>query len=118
MGVRFAFGAGMSVVAGLAGNVFSPVVGGMFLAFPAILPATLTLLEKKHGTEAAVHDDRGAVLGAIGLVAFALVAAALFTVVAPAFVLIAATVAWAVAAVAVYLAVAAWRRENKGPSRP
>lgn len=48
LGVRFAFGACASIVAGLVGTAFSPVVGGMFLAFPAILPATLTLLEQKH----------------------------------------------------------------------
>ncbi len=35
---------------------FGPRVGGLFLAFPAILPATLTLLEKKEGKTKACAD--------------------------------------------------------------
>src|SRR5438876_639488 len=65
LALRFAFGAGISIIAGLAGLLVSSRFGGMFLAFPAILPATLTLLEEKDGTEHAVHDVRGAALGAI-----------------------------------------------------
>ena len=62
-------------------------------AFPAILPATLTLLEQKHGTEDAVHDTRGAVLGAIGLVPFAVVAAVCFGRLIAAFVVALASLA-------------------------
>lgn len=105
LAIRFAFGAGVSVVAAVIGKAFSPVVGGMFLAFPAILPATLTLLEKKHGTEDAEHDNRGAVLGALGLVAFALTAASLFGRIGPPLVLVAATVSWVVVATAAYLVI-------------
>lgn len=47
-------------------------------AFPAILPATLTLLEHDDGNPAAVHDFGGTVFGAVGLIAFALVAAMIF----------------------------------------
>jgi hypothetical protein len=36
----------MTVVAGLIAARFGPVVGGLFLAFPAIFPATATLIEK------------------------------------------------------------------------
>jgi len=102
LAIRFAFGAGISVVAAVVGMVFSPVVGGMFLAFPAILPATLTLIEKKHDTRAAVDDDRGAILGSLGLVAFAIVGAATFSVLPPVVVLLLATAAWVGVSVAGY----------------
>jgi hypothetical protein len=118
LAIRFAFGAGVSAVAAGVGKGFTPVVGGMFLAFPAILPASLTLLEQKHGTEDAVHDVRGAVLGSLGLVAFALVAAVLFTRVTAPVVLGAATAAWLVTSVGLYLAVAAWRHRRRGPAHP
>ena len=36
----------MTVVAGLIAARFGPVIGGLFLAFPAIFPATATLIEK------------------------------------------------------------------------
>jgi hypothetical protein len=51
--VRFAFGAAISIVAGIGGNIFGYVIGGLLLAFPAILPATLTLLEHREGNAAA-----------------------------------------------------------------
>jgi Protein of unknown function (DUF3147) len=44
--VRFAFGGVVTVFAGLVAKHFSPVVGGLFLAFPAIFPASATLVEK------------------------------------------------------------------------
>jgi hypothetical protein len=39
--VRFAFGAAISLVAALISLAFGATAGGMFLAFPAILPASL-----------------------------------------------------------------------------
>ncbi len=69
--IRFIFGAAVSSVAAVATVVAGPRFGGMFLAFPAILPATLTLLEKKEGLPQAVSDLRGATLGAIGMIGFA-----------------------------------------------
>ena len=44
--IRFALGGAMTVVAGLIAARFGPVVGGLFLAFPAIFPASATLIEK------------------------------------------------------------------------
>lgn len=69
--LRFAFGAGISLVAGLIGMWFGPKVGGVMLAFPAILPASLTLIQKKEGKEAAAIDSVGASLGAAAMIAFA-----------------------------------------------
>ena len=70
--IRFVFGAGIALVAAVVGAVFGPKAGGLFLAFPAVLPATLTLIEKKEGTTKAWADANGGVLGAVGLAAFAL----------------------------------------------
>ena len=69
--VRLAFGFGISLVAGLVTLRFGPRAGGLFLAFPAILPASLTLIEDKEGRRAARHDASGAVLGSAGMIAFA-----------------------------------------------
>lgn len=91
---RFVFGAGASVGAGLVSLRFGEIAGGLFLAFPAILPATLTLLERNKGTVAAVGDARGAVAGALGLIAFAGVVVVLGDRVAGAVVLVAALAAW------------------------
>jgi uncharacterized membrane protein (GlpM family) len=76
--VRFAFGAGTSTVAGVISALAGPVVGGIFLAFPAILLASLTLVADEEGQAAARDDARGATAGAFGLIAFALVGGALF----------------------------------------
>jgi hypothetical protein len=113
LAIRFGFGAAISIIAALVGLWFSPVVGGMFLAFPAILPATLTLIEEKDDTEAAVHNTRGAVIGGVGLVAFGLVAAALFARVSAALTLVAATAAWAGLSILIYLAVVAHQQHRQ-----
>ncbi|MGH7765174.1 MAG: DUF3147 family protein [Candidatus Dormibacteraceae bacterium] len=68
---RFCFGAAISLVAGLIGMRFGPHVGGIFLGFPAILPASLTLIQKKSGRTEAAIDSEGAVLGSLALLAFA-----------------------------------------------
>ena len=44
--VRFALGGAMTVMAGAIATRFGPAVGGLFLAFPAIFPASVTLVEK------------------------------------------------------------------------
>lgn len=69
--VRFAFGAAISFLAGLLGTAFGPKLGGVFLGFPAILPASLTRVQKKEGKEEAAIDSEGATLGAIAMVLFA-----------------------------------------------
>ena len=72
--IRFVFGGGIALVAAISGSLFGPRFGGLFLAFPAVLPATLTLIEKKEGTTKAWADASGGVLGAIGLATFAFTA--------------------------------------------
>jgi hypothetical protein len=84
--VRFALGAFITAAAGAIATIFGPSVGGLFLAFPAILPATLTLVaghqeERKaalglngqvRGAQAAALDARGALMGGLGLLGFAI----------------------------------------------
>jgi hypothetical protein len=84
--IRFGLGGAMTVVAGLIAARFGPVIGGLFLAFPAIFPASATLIEKhirerkekagllgaRRGKEAAALDAIGAALGSFGLAAFGL----------------------------------------------
>jgi hypothetical protein len=85
--IRFALGGMMTVIAGLIGAGFGPIVGGLFLAFPAIFPASATLIEKharerkekvgligaRRGREAAALDAAGATLGSFALAVFALI---------------------------------------------
>ena len=80
MAVRFAFGAIVALVAAIVGAIAGPKVGGLFLAFPAILPASLTLIEKKEGMPEAWSDASGGAIGAIGMTAFALTAILLLRV--------------------------------------
>lgn len=77
--IRFGFGAGVSALAGVVSALAGPRIGGIFLAFPAILLASLTLVAKEDGARQARNDARGAVLGTLGLLAFAIVVAATVT---------------------------------------
>ena len=74
--VRFAFGGLVTVATGIVAHRWGPAVAGLFLAFPSILPASLTLVKQHDGRESASDDARGARLGAAGLAAFAVVVAA------------------------------------------
>jgi hypothetical protein len=88
-------------------GAFWPVIGGLFLAFPAIFPASATLIEKhvkerkeksglsgaRRGKEAAALGAVGAALGSFGLAAFGVVI----------WLMIASSPGWAL-----FLAAAAW----------
>ena len=85
--LRFVLGGLVTVAAGLIAKGCGPVIGGLFLAFPAIFPASATLIaqrerEKKkrkgldgaqRGARAAALDAAGTILGASALIAFAFV---------------------------------------------
>lgn len=71
--VRFVFGGAITALAGFLAHQYGPSVGGLFLAFPAILPASMTLIEHHQGKQAAWVDTLGATLGSIGLLGFAIV---------------------------------------------
>jgi len=83
--LRFFFGGAITVATGLIAKHFGPVFGGLFLAFPAIFPASATLVEKHEiekkrsagivdnarGRKAAALEARGAAVGTLGLSGFA-----------------------------------------------
>jgi hypothetical protein len=115
LALRFAFGAGVSVIAGLIGVAAGQRAGGVFLAAPAVLPATLTIIEKQEGRGPAVTEVQGSVIGAVALIGFALVAAASTGKIPLGAALLAALATWVAVAVGGYLAQAAllpsWRRD-------
>ena len=114
--MRFVFGAAISLAAGVIGMKFGPVVGGIFLGFPAILPASLTLIEKKEGRQEAAIDSEGAVLGAIALVAFAFTIALTVTSWGVVTALIAGLAVWVLVAIVLYvMAAGAFGREPSPP---
>src|SRR5215218_8016064 len=110
--VRFVFGAITSAVAGSLSILFSPIVGGVFLAFPAILAASLTLIAEEEDTTETREDGRGAVVGALGMAAFAAIGVAAFTKIAWPLALAAACCAWAIVAIGLYLLL--WVRPESG----
>jgi len=44
--LRFALGGAITAATGLVARHWGPVIGGLFLSFPAIFPASATLLER------------------------------------------------------------------------
>jgi hypothetical protein len=100
--VRFVFGGAVTVAAGLVARAYGPFAGGLFLGFPAVLPATLTLVNQHDGRKKAMDDARGARLGSAGMVVFAIVVWRGATRASPAVVLVLATVAWAVVDLALW----------------
>ncbi len=119
--VRFFFGGLITALAGLIAKQYGPAIGGLFLAFPAIFPASATLIEKherEHKAQAGLHGERrarkavaadaaGAAMASIALVVFALVVwQALPVLPSPAVVLL-ATVAWALVSGLIWIA---WKR--------
>jgi hypothetical protein len=116
--LRFAFGAGVSAAAALitAGSGYR--IGGAFLAFPAILPASLTWIEREHGRQQAAAEARGAQLGALGLIAFGLIAGVLLPRLAPSAALLLATTGWSAVAVGSYLALRSIAPRHWGRDEP
>jgi uncharacterized membrane protein YjfL (UPF0719 family) len=86
--IRFVLGGLSTVFAGLMAREWGPVVGGLFLAMPAIFCASATLIEKhererkaklglrgeRRGRQAAALDAAGTTAGSVALLAFALLA--------------------------------------------
>jgi uncharacterized membrane protein (GlpM family) len=100
--IRFAAGAGASLVAAVISELAGSTLSGPLLALPAILLASFTLINSNKGAEAARDDARGAVLGAIGMVGFAATAALLLGRLPTWCALALATLVWLVVSVALY----------------
>lgn len=108
--IRFLFGGIVTAAAGLIAKKFGPGVGGLFLAFPAIFPASATLIEKhareekrkaglngtRRGRMEAAVDAAGASIGTLGLLFFAVLIWRLLPDRRPWIVLVSATVVWLV----------------------
>jgi len=123
--VRFLLGGSVTVIAGLLVQYYGPVFGGLFLAFPAILPASATLVDKHErekkqragiqhttrGRRVVGVDAAGAALGSLGLVTFAYIVWKLLPVWSVAGVFIAAVVAW------LCVSCALWRLRKRHWSR-
>jgi hypothetical protein len=101
--IRFGFGAAISSIAGIVSLAFGAEPGGLLLAFPAILPATLTLIERDDGESQAESLDVGSILGAVALSAFAVIVWQYMSSESASLVLSAATGCWFVVAVLLYL---------------
>jgi hypothetical protein len=111
--LRFFFGGLITAAAGLVAKQWGPVAGGVFLAFPAILPASATLIEKhekqkkeKAGVQgvdsarkAVSVNAAGAAIGSIGLFVFALLVWRFLPGYGAPLTLSSATVAWLVISV-------------------
>lgn len=114
--VRFLFGGLITTLAGIIAKQLGPGIGGLFLAFPAIFPASATLIEKHEkekkeslglkgearGRIAASIDAAGSSMGSIGLVVFALVVSQFISRGRAWIVLGGATVLWLGVSVAVW----------------
>ena len=113
---RFLLGGAITVATGLIAKHFGPVIGGLFLAFPAIFPAGATLIEKHErdkklragiprtirGRLAAALDARGAAMGSIALAAFGLFVWKLLPLHNAAVILAAALAAWLALAILIW----------------
>jgi hypothetical protein len=86
--LRFLFGGTVTLITGWLSHRYGPTVAGLFLAFPAIFPAAVTLIAKEEreekaeagydgthrGRMAAAIDAYGTALGTLGLLTFGLFA--------------------------------------------
>lgn len=117
LAVRFCIGGLITAATGLISKRYGPALGGLFLAFPAIFPASATLIEKyqmQEKEEAGLHAERrarqavsvdaaGAAMGSMGLLVFALVVTEFIERFTPWLVILAATAAWAAVSLLLWL---------------
>ncbi len=100
--IRFVFGGLVTALAGFITAKYGPVIGGLFLAFPAILPASATLIERHSGKEKAKDNTEGAAFGAVGLLAFGAAVWLLSGRMVPPLVLLIAFAAWLAAGIGLW----------------
>lgn len=119
--VRFLFGGLITVLAGVVAKEFGPSIGGFFLAFPAIFPASATLIEKherrkkqdknlrgeRRARQAVALDAAGAAMGSVGLMVFAVVVWQ-FLIHGQWLTLLAATMSWFTVSILIWLIRERW----------
>lgn len=115
--IRFLFGGIVTALAGIIAKHYGPVIGGFFLTFPAIFPASATLVAKheqmkkeqkglpglKRGREAAALEALGTTSGSIGLTVFAGVVWVCLGRGPAWLILFVATLLWIVASIAIWI---------------
>jgi|SRR5579872_2513968 len=115
--VRFCIGGLITAATGIIAKRFGPAVGGLFLAFPAIFPASATLIEQheleekneagvqriRQARQAVAVDAAGAAIGSIGLLFFALFVTEFIGKFSSWLVMLGATALWAVISVLLWL---------------
>lgn len=106
----------ITAVAGVIAKKYGAGVGGLFLAFPAIFPASATLIEKheqekkqehgldgtERGREAASVDAAGSAMGSIALLVFALLVWQFLPTNTPWLVIVIATLMWLAVSVLIW----------------
>jgi len=116
--LRFVFGGLVTALTGVIAKKFGAGIGGLFLAFPAIFPAAVSLIEKHEkekkqragldgtvrGRSAAALDAAGTAMGTVGLLVFAVLVWRFIDRYPPWIVLPGATVAWFAVSVSIWLA--------------
>lgn len=112
-GIRFLFGGLVTAVVGVLASIWGPEVAGLFLAFPAVLIASLTLIADHEDRAAAGADALGAAAGSIGLAAFGAVIWILSTRSPAVWVLGMASIVWLVVSLAAWAGGDAWRRRGR-----
>lgn len=114
--LRFCFGGSICVLAGLIAEKYGPGVGGLFLAFPAIFPASATLLESEQkekkqraglrgtirGRKVAGVDALGAAMGSLGMIVFAATVWQLLPERSSSLILLSATLAWLAVSITIW----------------
>jgi hypothetical protein len=117
--IRFFFGGLVTAAAGLIAMRYGPVIGGLFLAFPAIFPASATLIEShekqakqkagydgtSRGRIAAGIDATGTFLGALALLVFAFILYRFLPSHRPTLTLAAASLLWLILSILLWLLV-------------
>jgi Protein of unknown function (DUF3147) len=108
LAARFVAGGIATAVIGLIARKYGPSIGGLFLAFPAIFPASATLIDKHErerkeqkglsgrirARQAAAVDAAGAAMGSTGLLIFALLISHYIARHSPLLVIVAAAAIW------------------------
>jgi hypothetical protein len=125
--LRFLFGGLICVLAGIVAKQYGPGVGGLFMAFPAIFPASATLLENEekekkeraglHGTirgrKVAGVDAAGAAMGSVGMIVFAAMVWKLLPTYSSPVVMLGATAAWFAVSVLIWHTRRMWMHSRK-----
>jgi uncharacterized membrane protein (GlpM family) len=121
--LRFMAGGIITAIAGVIARKWGPGIGGLFLAFPAIFPASATLIEKherqkkqkkglhgeERGTDAAAIDALGAAMGSVPLIVFAMICWWLIPRYPAPMALGSATIAWLLVSFSIWT-IRQWRR--------